>query len=158
ALLVAFLFVVLLIGVAETSSPVVDVSLLIIVTGGLWLLLPRTAQERERLRERLYLASWSTRDRERLTAAIIAPRAAEEAWMQSMKAAILARLLPDLGSGPLSLRVGVLPNGRLPAGLRESHDSSYHVQTDTGRHLATLIRDLQGGSFALVGARGTGKS
>jgi hypothetical protein len=161
AVLLAFLFVVLLISVAESSSPVVDVLLLTVFTGGLFLVVPRTAQDRERIqawRDRLRIPSWSVEDAGRLTNAESTAETAHATWTRALEAAILARLRPRLGPGPYALTLQVRPDGTLPDGLRESHDSSYHVRTDTGRRLAHLIRDLQGGSLALVGARGTGKS
>lgn len=50
-------------------------------------------------------------------------------------------------------RDGIRPNG-----LRQPFDSKFHIMTETGHRLARLFRDLDGGSLALAGARGTGKS
>jgi len=47
--------------------------------------------------------------------------------------------------------------GRAP-GLQQPFDVAFHVTTPTGERLVRLLRDLDGGSVALAGARGTGKT
>jgi hypothetical protein len=143
------------------ASPIVAMILLGVVAAVVALTYPRREEDRERVlawRASIGIGSWSRADRERLRAADIQVGNAREHLKKALEDAVLARLLADYATASFRVNLETLSPPRLPAGLRESLDTSFHVKTDTGRRLARLICDLNGGSLALVGARGTGKT
>lgn len=160
AVFVFFLFL-LLVYKLFGASQVVALAFAAVVIVGVALLWPRGNEDRERLRawrKASRLPSWSAIDEQRLSDAGATVEAKTTARRAAIVEAIVARLLSHLAAASFSVELPTLPRRKLPAGLRESPDTSFHVQTETGRRLARLIQDLNGGSFALVGARGTGKT
>lgn len=161
AVLVLFLFILLVYQLYAHTTWVVALALAAVVVVGAALLWPRGDEDRQRLqawRKTLRVPSWSAQDGHRFSTASDAVEETTTGWRMSIAEAIMARLLAHMAVASYSLELGTLPAGTLPAGLRESLDTSFHVQTETGLRLARLIGDLNGGSYALVGARGTGKT
>src|SRR5215472_2673563 len=159
--LVLFLFILLVYQLYAHTYWVVALGLAAVVLVGVALLWPRGDEDRQRLqawRKTLRVPSWSAQDEQRFSAARNVVEATTTAWRRAIAEAILARLLAHMAVASFSVELRTLPAGALPAGLRESPDTSFHVHTETGLRLARLIGDLNGGSYALVGARGTGKT
>jgi hypothetical protein len=161
AVLIVFLAALLIYQLAVTASPLLAGVLLALMIVAVVVALLWRAEVGERLaawRAILRIQSWSERDRGRLRAAQEVRTTTDGAWRRAVVDSVLARLLVHIALREFSTDLRHLVDERLPAGLRETLDASFHVQTETGRRLAGLIRDLNGGSFALVGARGTGKT
>jgi hypothetical protein len=159
--LIVFLPALVIYQLAHAASPFLAGVLLALMIVAVVVALLWRAEVGERIaawRALLRIPSWSERDRDTLRAAEKFETTTEDAWRQAVVDSVLARLLVHIAKPEFTTDLGRLPGKCLPAGLRETLDASFHVQTETGSRLAGLIRDLNGGSFALVGARGTGKT
>lgn len=113
------------------------------------------AERFRRTRDRLGLPGWrELRSRTAFTEELVSTR--HDEWREALYQGLMPHLrehLAEAGTGTWFDRA----NGRAP-GLQQPFEVAFHVATETGKRLVCLLRDLEGGSLALAGARGTGKT
>jgi hypothetical protein len=106
-------------------------------------------------RDRLGLPGWrELRSRTAFAEDLVSTR--HDEWREALYQGLMPHLREHLAEAVPGTRFD-RANGQAP-GLQQPFEVAFHVATATGKRLVCLLRDLEGGSLALAGARGTGKT